>query len=303
MQRREIMQVLEELRPFEVDGMHKTRIGRNADGGYVMLEDFAATGAVYSFGIGSDVSFDLDFAALGIPVFQYDHTVEAPSDPHGRFTFERKGLAASPDGTDTFRTLQQFLAGNGHADRRDLLLKMDIDGAELDVLCATDADTLSSFRQIVLEVHWLSRIADPDYRTRLGEALRKLNSAFTLCHVHGNNCAGLHFVDGLAVCDVLELTYVRSDLVTRKPSQTVYPTMLDFANHPGAPDHLLWFFPFIPTADSEDAVEAFRYSFRHGARRELMNERVWMEAHLANLRSEAERLAKRIAVLDTTEPF
>ncbi len=48
------------------------------------------------------------------------------------------------------------------------------------------------------------------------------------------------------MADVLELTFVRADLIVPLPSSTVYPTPLDYANDHTRPDHLLWFFPFLP---------------------------------------------------------
>ena len=76
--------------------------------------------------------------------------------------------------------------------------------------------------------------------------LEKLNERFTLFHVHANNIAPLAAVGGFVVAPVLELSYVRSNLVERRPSLTWYPTAPDFANDPGIPDTRLWFFPFVP---------------------------------------------------------
>jgi hypothetical protein len=72
------LSVLRPLRPHRVDGLDKVRLGRFFDGGYVMLDAFDGVLAAYSLGINDDVSWDLDMAARGVPVFQYDHTIEAP---------------------------------------------------------------------------------------------------------------------------------------------------------------------------------------------------------------------------------
>jgi hypothetical protein len=48
--------------PFEVVSAPLIRIGRMADGGYVMADCFAGTRAAFSFGIDGEVSWDHDIA-------------------------------------------------------------------------------------------------------------------------------------------------------------------------------------------------------------------------------------------------
>jgi hypothetical protein len=68
------------------------------------------------------------------------------------------------------------------------------------------------------------------------------------------------------VADVLELTFVRADLIVPLASSTVYPTPLDYANDHTRPDHLLWFFPFLPdrVATGDPAVLGGRAAERSG---------------------------------------
>jgi peptidoglycan hydrolase CwlO-like protein len=54
---------------------------------------------------------------------------------------------------------------------------------------------------------------------------------------------------------MLELSYVRSASVHRRPSQTLYPTALDYPNLQGK-DKLLWFYPFLPTLLSQESFAA-----------------------------------------------
>jgi hypothetical protein len=53
-------------------------------------------------------------------------------------------------------------------------------------------------------------------------------------------------VEQFVVCDVLELSYIRSGRVRQSPSRTLYPPALDTANNPQVRDIPLWFFPFAP---------------------------------------------------------
>ncbi len=50
----------------------------------------------------------------------------------------------------------------------------------------------------------------------------------------------------IPVAETLELTYVRSDLVTALPSKTVYPTEIDLPNYRTLTELRLWFYPFLP---------------------------------------------------------
>ena len=48
------------------------------------------------------------------------------------------------------------------------------------------------------------------------------------------------------MADVLELSFVRSDLVQRRDSKTLYPSRLNKGNNHVIHDHALFFFPFLP---------------------------------------------------------
>ena len=84
--------------------------------------------------------------------------------------------------------------------------------------------------------------------------MTRLNKHFTLFHAHANNCRTLGVVNGFAVADVLELSFVRTSLIGRRPSVTVYPTPLDRANNHMVDDHALVFYPFLPMAVDASVV-------------------------------------------------
>ena len=71
----------------------------------------------------------------------------------------------------------------------------------------------------------------------------------------GMDSNGLAIVSGIPVSTMLELSYVRSASVHRRPSQTLYPTALDYPNVQGK-DKLLWFYPFLPTLLSQESFAA-----------------------------------------------
>lgn len=141
-----------------------------------------------------------------------------------------------------------------------MILKMDVEGAEYESLLAVSDETLLRFDQIVLELHHLKLLGQPRARRRFTRLLKKLNRAFTIFHVHANNHAGyngLTIIEGVVVPNLLELSFVRTSLVTRGPSSTLYPTRLDYPNCSSKPELPLLFYPFIPTALKRGRFGAF----------------------------------------------
>ena len=247
----EVFDVLALLTPYDIDHV-KIRIGNDRDGGYVLanVETFAD---VLSFGVGPDVTFEHDMAKRGSRVFMYDHTVQGPPTSHDLFNFERIGICGVGKVQDALLTLHQHIENIGDLSR-NAILKIDVEGYEWDVFSTVTADVLANFDQIVIEVHWLERLADPSFRANVRASLENINKQFSLFHVHGNNCTDLYVVDGFTVMSVLELSYIRSSLVNRRQSETVYPAPTDTGNHPGASDIPLLFFPFLPCMIPNDKL-------------------------------------------------
>jgi len=162
--------------------IRKERHGSDYGGWWIHPDRLKPTSTVYSFGVGTDISFDISLIrALGVRVYAFDPTprsiawIERQQLP-SRFRFHPIGLADF-DGEQEFqppahedhvsysivgaregraavrgsvRTLASIMSMLEH-DRIDLL-KMDIEGAEYPVL----RDILSSgiaVEQILVEFH------------------------------------------------------------------------------------------------------------------------------------------------------
>jgi hypothetical protein len=183
-------------------GHEKIRIGPKHDGGYVISKTcLDQTSAVYSLGIGDEVGFDIDIADRGLTVYQYDGTISGTPHPHNNFKF--KSLMMSS------QTLAEELTANGHIDRKDLMLKMDIEGAEYELLYHLDWQLLDCFNQIVLELHHVTNFA------MSGTMLQKFCTQFIPIHVHANN-NDYRSVDG--VPNMLELTFVNTNMLVTADS-------------------------------------------------------------------------------------
>ncbi len=242
-----IYDLLSDLTPYDVLGCAKVRIGSPNDGGYVMLDLFRPSQAVFSYGLSWNIAFEEEFARRGHTLFMFDHTIEGLTVQHPGFRWFKEGLGAVSAPKRRLFSLADHVARLAPAGT-GMILKLDIEGAEWDALAALPAELLGRFDQIVIELHDLRRAGEPAWCSRAKQVLHKLAQMFTVHHVHANNHAPVAVVGNMfTVADVIEVSYVRRDLVARCRSSTLLPSFLDAPNDPGRPEIPLWFFPFMPT--------------------------------------------------------
>ena len=229
------------LSPLDVEGGGKyARIGKDFDGGYVMLDNFNADSvdAAYSFGIASDVSWDLEIAGRGIDVFMYDHTIDGLPNDHPGFHYFKLGITGEKKGTD-LKTLKEIIAQNGHSHCKNMIMKMDIEGCEWDVFQHAESSIIDQFSQIVVEFHDLiAAVYDAKVLSTVVGVLEKINKTHQVLHVHANGSSIPLWIGGLVMPDVIEVTYARRVGGTPKfvPSARQFPTELDQPTYPGGYD-------------------------------------------------------------------
>jgi len=205
-------------------GLTKTRIGNRNDGGYIAYEELCEkTPAVYTFGVGNDVSFELDFISRfpDAKCFLFDPTITGLPVAHPAFTFQKVGLP------------QAYYWPGLDGVPQDSLLKMDIEWCEWESLEVISVDVLKKFSQILIELHVLS-VDDPKngyspYFTgvfrgfagdinrslfeRYTDVLGKLLDDFYIFHIHPNNSLPKKRVHIHDFPPLLEVSLVRKDLV------------------------------------------------------------------------------------------
>ncbi|MCE0522569.1 MAG: FkbM family methyltransferase [Methylacidiphilales bacterium] len=233
------------LAPERVEGVAKIRVGAPHDGGYVMLDDFREISGAYSLGIGPDVRWDLALAQRGVPVWQYDPTVPGPPASDPLFTFQPWRIGTLDDPETQTVSLASLIEMNKHQGA-DLILKMDIEGAEWEVFAGIDPDLLRVFRQIVVELHSLHRVAEPDWHQQATSALTHLTRHHQVVHVHGNNLSSIVVAGDLRITESLEVTLARRNAYSFVATEETFPGAFDRANS--------WVFPDFPLG-----------TFRYGA--------------------------------------
>lgn len=238
----------------------KVRVGRQHDGGYVVLDELCrTTQLVHSYGIGDDVSFEEDFAdKYGGHIYCFDPTIETLPSTNSSLTFTKTGLGHGPGYHSLAHNLQQF----GKTVRGDKMLKIDVDYHEWDALCEPGTyNYLLEFTQVIIELHIIPCISQTPviaYTGGLGKvssyfekfysnfdthvnnmlfghytrAISNLLRDFVVFHVHGNNSLPKAKVGDYAWPQLLELSLVRRDAVKDLgPTTQSFPIPgLDFNN-------------------------------------------------------------------------
>jgi hypothetical protein len=188
------------------------RVGPKKDGGYILASDVSAKWVV-SVGVGfnpegslTEVGMeDLHLAQSGLPVFQFDHTVEGSPYSHPNIHFNKIGLGHSEDGTLISLTEMVEIAGS-HSDFG--LLMMDCEGAEWDMLVSDDAvDALAPFSQMSIEFHGLRRMASV-YSKEFMLAMQNLTRNHVCVSAHVTPDGTIEVFGSRTIPSVLESTFV-----------------------------------------------------------------------------------------------
>ena len=117
-----------------------------------------------------------------------------------------------------------------------MILKIDCEDCEWNVFIKGSSQ-LSRFRSIIAEFHWLDLVSR---HRRYLEAMKRVLANFTVVHAHEcNHFPPKHF-GNYSIPAVLEVTFVRNDLVATM-TRCVNPPYLQELDHPekvNTPDHV-----------------------------------------------------------------
>lgn len=212
------------------------RLGVPGDGGYLLPDDLDGVVGCFSPGVDDRASFEADLIGRGIPCFLADATSSKGPIDSELCHFLPKFLGVVND--ETTITLDDWVKTYAPPSG-DLVLQMDIEGAEWPVLLNASDAVLSRFRTIVIETHDMERLMDKHAFRIMSAVFSRLLRLFNVVHIHPNNSGGTVRVGGLTIPRALELTLYRKD----RPLETGYvrsfPHPLDVRNVTGRPDVML----------------------------------------------------------------
>jgi hypothetical protein len=178
--------LFKELQPVALKNCTLKRYGSKNDGGYLMCANLLRTvESAYSYGIDREDNWGCQVSRdLAVPVHQYDcFTEHRPTCPGVKFFFhdECVGPRKQTSGGQPFDTIPNQIQKNGDAGK-DIVVKIDVEGAEWDSLMATPNDVLDRIVQMPMELHGANE-------QRFVDTLRKLKQTFYVVNLHYNNWA------------------------------------------------------------------------------------------------------------------
>lgn len=202
------------------------RVGNEYDGGYVMCDDFKDA-IIYSFGIGWDVSWDSYFAKHGYKVYMYDPTIDKLPYEHDLFHFEQYGIAGVDFAKDNMLSMGTILKMNGHENCKDIVMKIDVEGAEWDFINETPSELLDNFKQITFELHSLTDVSQSERKL---SALSKITQTHQAVWVHGNNSVYAERAGSIIMPCNLEVTFLNKAKYCFEGESICFPIDLDRPN-------------------------------------------------------------------------
>lgn len=213
------------LRP-ETPSLPLIRCGGSADGGYLLPDDFSGVAACVSPGVAGECGFDLDMAGRGLEVYMTDASVDGPPVANPKFHFSK--LFLDTYNSETTIRIDDFC--QNICDGRDLVLQMDIEGAEYRVFNSMSDALLGRFRIIVLEAHNLDALFTPFGFSEMSSIFSRLLRTHSIVHIHPNNAGRIVSFGSIQIPKVLEFTFLRRDRAEFSKSPTRHPHPLDKDN-------------------------------------------------------------------------
>lgn len=214
---------------------HLIRIGPDGDGGYLLPDDLEGVACCFSPGVADCSEFELELANRGMQLFLADRSVQGPSVDDPRLHFIRRYIASTTSPDEGLISMDDWVGealGSPPDDGPDLLLQMDIEGAEYEVLHSISDALLRRFRIIVIEFHRLFQLADRFSFRFMAAALQKLLRTHAVVHMHPNNHRPTLTYGGVVIPSHMEVTFLRRDRVQITDRPLRFPHPLDHDCNP-----------------------------------------------------------------------
>jgi hypothetical protein len=188
------------------------KLGGYRDGSYSIPDDLEGITHCFSPGVGPSSAFESDLAERGMHVFMADASVEGPAANHPNFHFTRNHVASYSDPQKCLVSMDEWVSAKlGGVESGDLLLQMDIEGAEYEVIHAMSEALLQKFRIIAIEFHHLNQLRHGIMCSYMKSAVEKLLKHFKVCHSESNLAAGTFKVGSSRFSRLCEVSFIRKD--------------------------------------------------------------------------------------------
>ena len=220
------------------------RVGSKNDGGYLVPEGLTGISALFSPGVGDNIEFDVAIAEMGIKVHLADNSVDIDVSDRTNVSFVKKHIGhRDSDETLTLETwINQKSPDVAEGASGDLMLQMDIEGAEWGSLSNAAEQTLRRFQVLIVEVHELQKVFHQQGLDEVNAFLENLEKTHKLVFTHVNNGDISVRHRGVLVPPLVELVFLRSNLSPNWISNRVFEPDLHIPNDSNFRDskHNFW---------------------------------------------------------------
>ena len=222
-----LLTLIRKLRPVDC-GKPLIRVGSAGDGGYLVPDDLDGIEYCFSPGVSNVADFEDQLAGRRIRSFLADYSIKSPPKQRPEFVFDQKFIG--PRNTIDTMTLDSWKNKYLKEYFSDLILQMDIEGAEYGVLLQISDLLLSQFRIMVVEFHFLDRMFDRWVFPTICETFQRILQYFEVAHIHPNNIGGSVRKHDIEIPKLLEFTFINKKRVHVAGPQLLFPHPLDRDN-------------------------------------------------------------------------
>ena len=227
----DLLNLIEKFRPYNL-GYNLIRIGSKHDGGYLVPDILNQIDFCISPGVDKTVLFEKQlFDKYSVKSYLLDHTVD-PNEPFlNGFDFTKKKLDVISE-KDSIN-LEDFYNQKINNKSSNGILQIDIEGDEYKVLISTSDEILKKFKILVIEFHNLDGINNKFNYALTNSLIDKILKNFEVCHIHPNNFSRkITFSKNVAIPEIVEVSFLRKDLILLKEKVKILPHPLDSKNLP-----------------------------------------------------------------------
>jgi len=235
-----VQAILNYLAPNQYLGKIK-RVGGKADGSYVVpIEMLNKNTYLLSGGIEDNNKFEIFAASCGTTGIQIDNSIIKPPQSHTNLKF----LNATLGNVDKPGYVSLEALMNKAPKNKKILIKIDIEGGEIEALGSLSIKNLKRIDCLVMELHNLGSITSKN--DKIYNLLNRLHKAnLRSIFIQANNSCLTYTLSGTLIPDNIEITYVKKHK-TSKPSITYIDSIKKIAtkNKPNSSliniDHILF---------------------------------------------------------------
>jgi hypothetical protein len=210
-----VQELISILSPNKFKGELK-RFGHEGDGSYVLPKNIVSPKTyLISGGISDNNKFEIELAKKGVTGIQVDNSISKAPEEHKNLIFK---FATLGDRDGLYEVSLENLISMVPLNK-NLIVKLDIEGAEISALQHLSKKSLKRINCLVLELHNLSTLVQNE---KILQTLSKLKgSGLSSIYLQANNGILDYVIAGVLIPDNIEITFVRKDYVSKLSSKDV----------------------------------------------------------------------------------